>query len=160
SAGRRSEGLMRQCSRVLWVAACALGCGSQATWAQDLEGVVAGMRICASEGNDASRLACYDRQFRHGTVAQADPKAGSPPTSPRPAAHTPEQRFGLSPQLERAQQGAPAQPPQLARLTGRVTAVSYKLRGQAVMTLENGQVWEQADADSRADLQAGDSVTI
>jgi len=36
----------------------------------------------------------------------------------------------------------------------------YKLRGEAVVTLDNGQVWEQSDTDSRGRLQPGAAVSI
>lgn len=141
---------MRRCSRVVWMVGWGLGCWSPASWAQDLEAVVAGMRACAAEQDGARRLACYDSQFR---------SMAAPPASAS-ATLSPEQRFGLNPRLERTPQGADSQPPELAKLTSRIAAVSYKLRGQAVVTLENGQVWEQADTDTRADLQARDSITI
>src|SRR5262245_6706922 len=38
------------------------------------------------------------------------------------------------------------------KLTAQIAAVSYKVPGHAVVTLDNGQVWEQADADARVQL--------
>ena len=152
---------------LFWIAAfCGLGCAAPPAHADDLQAVVAGMRACAAEPDDARRLGCYDRQFRQGASAlgRADPAAApTVPPSPAPAAApilTPEQRFGLNAQLERQEHGTATQPSQLDKLTNRIAAVSYKLRGEAVVTLENGQVWEQAEMDSRVQLKAGDPVSI
>jgi hypothetical protein len=170
---------MRLYFRVLWVA-CGVSCWPVAAFAEDLPAVVANMRTCAAERDDAHRLACYDRQFRQGGLTPAFPDsaaaAGTPPAISPVSSHqsavsaasgagsvsalTPEQRFGMSPELERQQQGAASQPPQVDRLTGRIVAVSYKLHGEAVMTLGNGQVWEQADADSHVSVNTGDSISI
>jgi len=130
-----------------------------AAHAQDLQAVVTGMRACAAEQNDARRLVCYDKQFRQGalTPARADPatapdaassgssaapSAGPPAISAAPASLTPEQRFGLNAQLERKEHGTATQPPQLDKLSSRIAAVSYKLRGEAVVT-SNMLVMEQ-----------------
>jgi hypothetical protein len=169
--------------RILRVsAACALvgfACGTPPAYAQvqDLQAVVTGMRACAAEQDDARRLSCYDKQFRQGalTSSRADPatapdaassrsstapSAGPPAISAAPASLTPEQRFGLNAQLERKEHGTATQPPQLDKLRSRIAAVSYKLRGEAVVTLDNGQVWEQSDTDSRVPLQPGDAISI
>ena len=162
-----------------------LGCGAPPAYAHDLQAVVTGMRACAAEQDDARRLSCYDKQFRQGalTPARADPPAmpgaapgatpnampgaapaaasvGSSAAASAPPSLTPEQRFGLNAQLERKEHGTATQPSQLDKLTNRIAAVSYKLRGEAVVTLDNGQVWEQAEMDSRVQLKAGDPVSI
>jgi hypothetical protein len=159
-------------------AACGLvwlGCEARPAYAQDLQAVVTGMRACAAEQDDARRLSCYDRQFKQGaltsaradpaTPARADPSAApgaaaAGPSAAAPPALTPEQRFGLNAQLERKEHGTATQPSQLDKLGSRIAAVSYKLRGEAVVTLDNGQVWEQAEVDSPVTLKAGDPVSI
>jgi hypothetical protein len=167
-----------KCKGLLLAAVCAaVECTAAATAATeppDLQAVVASMRACAAEQDDARRLACYDTQFKQSgmTPARAGrPPAAAPLAAPSAAAAplaaaappptlTPEQRFGLNPQLERKERGAAAVTTELDKLTSRIAAVSHKVRGEAVVTLENGQVWEQADADSRVVVKEGDAVSI
>jgi hypothetical protein len=151
-----------------------LGCGTPPAYSQELQAVVTGMRACAAEQDDARRLNCYDKQFRQGGLIPARADSAAAPTNPPPAvasagspspgtappALTPEQRFGLNAQLERQEHGTATEPSQLDKLSSRIAAVSYKLRGEAVVTLDNGQVWEQADTDSRVPLQPGDAVSL
>jgi hypothetical protein len=119
------------------------GCVPLAT-AQD---VLANIRQCAAEPDDARRLACYDRQFR---VLSTNP-------APSDAA-TAEQRFGMNGQVER--NDPTAQSSKLDKLTDRVTAVQHKPRGEAVFKLESGQVWEEADGETPIELKVGETVTI
>jgi hypothetical protein len=107
--------------------------------------VLADARACATERDDARRLACYDAQLR-------------PPS----AGHSADNTFGMTPPLERKQHPESSAAKSIDKLTGRVVSVSHKLRGEAVFDLDNGQVWEQADAESgsRFQLNPGDSVTI
>lgn len=118
------------------------GCVPLAT-AQDL---LANIRQCAVEPDDARRLACYDRQFR---VLSANSQS-----QPQPA----EQRFGMNGQVER--NDPTVQSPKLDKLTDRVTAVQHKPRGEAVFKLESGQVWEEADGETPIELKVGETVTI
>ena len=154
---------MRLRSRVLWIAACGLWCGTPSTYAQDaMEDVVANMRACAAEPEDARRLSCYDKQFRQSAVPTSRPDPAVAPNVPAPPERvlTAEERFGLSADLARREHGTTGQPAQLDRLSGRVVAVSYRLRGEAVVTLDNGQVWEQAEVQLRVPLKPGDLVSI
>lgn len=98
------------------------------------------IRACAAEADDARRLACYDRQFRALAAAAA------------------EQRFGMNGQVERNDPTAQTLKPD--KLTGRITAVRHKPRGEAVFKLENNQVWEEADGETPIELKVGDTVTI
>ncbi len=52
------------------------------------------------------------------------------------------------------------QPKQLDKLTGRISGVTYKRPEQARLTLDNGQIWEQAEPEAHLALEAGDTVTI
>ena len=128
------------------------GHGALAT-AQDM---IANMRECATQQDDARRLACYDKQFRLGANPPSQPKTA---TEPAPVdAATADQRFGMNGQVERNNPGA--QPPKLDKLTSRVAAVSHRPRGEAVFKLENGQVWEEAEGETPIELKVGDTVTI
>lgn len=92
---------------------------------------------CAIVTSDSERLACYDRTFGH------------PANVPRPAPTAP----GPS-TAESATRGM------IENIESTVTAVSRRRTGEFVYTLANGQVWEQADADSAGWLRDGAAVTI
>jgi hypothetical protein len=65
----------------------------------------------------------------------------------------------MNEELARKLHGAAA-PPHLDKLQARVVAVSYKLRGEPVVRLENGQVWEGLEGSRHIELKVGDVVTI
>jgi hypothetical protein len=119
-----------------------------------MQDAIANMRACAAEQDDARRLSCYDKEFRQSTASPGRPDPAVP------KALSAEERFGLNAEVERREGGAAAQPPQLDKLSNRITAVTYKLRGEAVITLDNGQVWEQAEAQTHVLLKPGDQVSI
>ena len=56
-------------------------------------------------------------------------------------------------------QGTPP-PPHLEKLSGRIAAVAYKPHGEAIVSLEGGQVWEEVEAEPHLPLHPGDTVTI
>ena len=87
------------------------------------------------------------------------PTSGSPPASAGQSAAAEVDAFGMTTQIQRQQTGASA-PPRLDKLIARITAVSYKPRGEFVVTLDNGQVWEEAETTSHLPLRAGDDITI
>jgi hypothetical protein len=125
--------------------------------------VVAAMRACANEQDDSRRLACYDRSV--GRIPVEPPHSAASKPQPPPVAAGPEaaalaeQQFGMNPQLARQQAGAQAAPV-LKELHARVVALSRKRRGEPIVTLENGQVWEAADGEVMDRLKVGDVVTI
>jgi hypothetical protein len=101
------------------------------------------LRACMSEQSDASRLVCYDKEMGRGAKGQpAD--------------------LGLTPQLMRQKQaeaGIKAPPPKTQALAAKVTQISDRGDGRLVVTLDNGQVWEQQEHSS-VSLQVGDAVTV
>jgi hypothetical protein len=81
-----------------------------------------------------------------------------PVTSPSASApDSPEDRFGANAKTKRNQG---PQPVELDKLDGRIVAVSYRPRGESVVTLENGQIWEEAEVESHLPLRPGESITI
>lgn len=64
----------------------------------------------------------------------------------------------MSPQVARQQGQAPPEKPR--KLVAHVVSVTRQLRGEAVVTLDNGQVWQAAQGDSVLELKPGDTVTI
>jgi len=125
--------------------------------------VVAGMRACANEQDDSRRLACYDRSVGRNPVEPPHSAASKPKPPPVPAGPEAvalaEQQFGMNPQLAQQQAGAQAVP-RLKELHARVVAVSRKPRGEPIVKLENGQVWQAADGEVTDRFTIGNVVTI
>lgn len=86
---------------------------------------------CRDMIDDASRLVCYDGLF------------GDPHTPPDGAAG--ERR---------------AQAKKSFSFTATVTGLEKRRDGKFVATFDNGQVWEQTELNSRADVRVGDSVSV
>lgn len=95
---------------------------------------------------------------------------GSPPPGARPAmgnapvapALSPEQKLGLSAEGVRkleAKQGIPS-PPEVKGLTAHIASVSHGASGRMVLTLDNGQVWRQAETRPAFEAHPGDVATI
>jgi hypothetical protein len=67
--------------------------------------------------------------------------------------------FGMTPQIQHKENhGTP--PPRLDKLAAHITAASQNPAGEFVVTLDNGQVWEEAEATSHLPLRSGDNITI
>ena len=153
-------------------------------WAQALP---ASVIACADEPDAAKRLSCYDREVARLRPATRDTtataaSAGAPatgsagtgsattapatPATPRvsggPASASSAaavDSFGMTGELQRKEGGAPPAP-KLDKLTAHITGVSYKPYGQAIVTLENGQVWEEAETGMHLPLRSGDVASI
>jgi hypothetical protein len=95
---------------------------------------------CMNEHDPTQRLACYDREVPRAVGAKGE-------------------AFGMTAQIQR-KENAGAPPPPLDKLTAHITAVSQKPQGEFVVTLDNGQVWEETEATSHLPLRAGDDITI
>lgn len=113
---------------------------------------------CVGIDDDRARLACYDEAFGRmapvGATARAATVAGAAPT-PSAVPERPEKDFGLS-----AEQRAPnREPKELVATVANVQAHSHI--GRWIVTLDNGQVWEQRETTSEARRpRPGDTVTI
>ena len=121
------------------------------TWAQALP---ASVIACADEPDAAKRLSCYDREVTRLRTAASSTAAGVSSASSASAVDS----FGMTGKLQR-QEGAAA-PAKLDRLTARITEVSLKPYGEAIVTLENRQVWEEAESGMHLPLRPGDVATI
>jgi hypothetical protein len=104
---------------------------------------LARLHVCVQEQNDAERLACYDKEMGRARPGQpAD--------------------FGLTPELMHKKQveaGIPPPPPSSQPLSAKVTRIAARPAGRSLVTLDNGQVWEEQE-DVDLDLKVGDAVTI
>jgi hypothetical protein len=124
---------------VRWVIAAALLCGHGAALGGDP--VIDRMRACASEADEAKRLACYDREIGRSKSAQNDD-------------------LGVTGELLRKKQKQAGITPAPAEdMTGKVVAISGRGFGKFVVTLDNGQVWAQQEEPDFT-LQPDDVITI
>ena len=161
-------------SRVLLIVGLATACSTFAAYAQTADEVIGNMRRCASEQDDARRLSCYDREFRRTSAALGAPAHAAPGVAAPGVAATgattsgaavpglagPAQPVPSGGQSASLSAGSSNQPAEINKLTGRVVAISRKPQGQAIITLDNGQVWEQTDADGQAIPKSGDQISI
>jgi hypothetical protein len=132
---------------------------------------------CVAIDDDRARLACYDEVSGRSAAVRSNlpaAAAGAPvaaaaeaaptaaaataplarPPAPSPGEAT--QNFGLSAEKVLGPQGVPTE------IKARVTAVqANEITGRAVVTLDNGQVWQQVEATKAPKRpRAGDEVMI
>jgi len=113
---------------------------------------------CGAIADDPARLACYDAAF--GRAATKSMGTGLPAASEADAAAQAKKEFGLSESDKRALDPARAGPTRPDSIAAKVAAVSKRPTGEWVVTLEDGQVWAQAESDTRAMIRVGDEVTV
>jgi hypothetical protein len=141
------------------------------------------LRACMQETDAARRLACFDRESalltaesaqvaRQIDPAPARPAATAPaPTAPvvsaaGPAAaaattQLPEDKFGYRGNMARADHDQKrAEEQQSDQLTAKITELATLARGELLLTLDNGQMWQQKTADRALRVKVGDQVTI
>jgi len=99
------------------------------------------LAACTAMTDEAARLSCFD-----GAAGALKPPVvvAEPPAAESVAASEPEPE----PEPE------PAPPPEPAE------APADPLRGEHVVTLDNGQVWTEKEAESYFRVKVGDTVTI
>jgi hypothetical protein len=142
-----------------------------------------------AETDSARRLACFDRESARLTqesapvARQADPPAPaaqaatSPPATSAPAAaataattapaaaaaaQSAQDKFGYRGQIARADidKKEAAEREGAEQLTAKVTELATLPHGELVLTLDNGQVWQQKPGDRAMRIKVGDEVTI
>lgn len=96
---------------------------------------------CVSIGDDRARLACYDEAHAR-KAAPVDATVA----------------FGLTEQREREREDAAEE--SVAQISAKVEQVRVKPRDALVLTLDNGQVWQQTSNFGSLTLRAGDGVRI
>ncbi len=69
-------------------------------------------------------------------------------------------RFGLTPEMQHQREVQGKAPTPLHEITAHVTSVHYLPRGELVVSLDNGQTWQQAEYDGDVDMSAGETVII
>ena len=118
----------------------------------------AAFMACAAERDDARRLACFDAAVA-ATKAQPAPPAGSAAVAAAPVLSK-EEKFGLRGELKEEKAKQAPELMELESVTGKVTKLAAKPHGQLIVTLDNGQVWYEIQANTGLRVKVGDQVTI
>lgn len=160
-----------------WVLIGAGYCG----FAAAAEALPPSLRACMKETDGARRLACFDRESALLAGDGVPPAQQVDPAPARPAATAPaapvaapaaaataaatdqsaQDRFGYRGNMARAElDKKKAEEPQTDQLIAKVTDLVMLAHGQLLLTLDNGQMWQQKTADRALRLKAGDQVTI
>jgi len=99
------------------------------------------LRRCAKESDPAQRLACFDAIVSTLPQVEAD-------------------RFGMTADIERKREPVAVQQAKAQVLTGRISALRQALHGERIFTLDNRQVWIEAEARPNIQFAAGEEVHI
>jgi hypothetical protein len=140
------------------------------------------LRACMKESDATRRLACFDRESavlagesapvahqveqappRPAATAPAAPAASAAATAGAAAAttQTATDKFGYRGNIARADLDKKKEWEQGSEeLKAKVAEVSTLPNGGLVLTLDNGQVWQQKTADRGMRIKVGDPVTI
>lgn len=118
---------------------------------------------CVSIEDSAARLACYDRAFGRSSETGAAAPAiaeGTAAAVSTDAARAVDE-FGLSDAAKRKRDPEKAKETMPESISSTVTRVAFRPTGEVVVTLENEQVWEQAEiVTTKPRVKVGDAVTI
>lgn len=99
------------------------------------------LRRCAKEGDPAQRLACFDAIVSTLPQVEAD-------------------RFGMTADIERKREPAAVRQAKAEVLTGKISALRQAPHGERIFTLDNRQVWIEAEARPSIQFAAGEEVHI
>jgi len=116
------------------------------------------LRACANETDDAARLACFDKAAKADVppapvAVEAAPRAPAEPAAAEAvpsAAPDPVAEFGKEADRE----------DEIREISAKVVEVSKRTRGEYVVTLDNGQVWTEKNAEPYLRIKVGDTVRI
>jgi len=100
-----------------------------------------GVRQCASETDQAKRLACFDALAASLPKVQAD-------------------QFGLTADIARKRDPVGERQAAEAVLPGKIVALGQSRDGKFIFTLDNKQVWIQAEMKTTIEFEVGDDVHI
>ena len=150
---------------IMSIAACASVAAAQAP---------SDVARCTAIDSNTERLACYDKLFPRPEKKSPEGQPGASRSSATPdapaaaATATAESAaaqsqagiddFGLD--GRRPGEQHPAEPKGPDQIEARVTQVTAQPRGEAVLTLDNGQVWQQQEYDWHLAFEPGDEVII
>jgi hypothetical protein len=100
-----------------------------------------GVRRCARESDQTQRLACFD------ALASSLPKIEA-------------DQFGMTADVAHQRNPGVSRPQQSEALTGKIVALREGAQGQLIFTLDNGQVWAQAESRPGIRFAVGDAVRL
>jgi len=100
-----------------------------------------GMRRCATQTDQAQRLACFDALVATLPQVEAD-------------------RFGLTVDIARQRDPEAVRREEQAVLPGKIAALRQGPRGEYIFTLDNRQVWMQVQVEPNKTFAVGESVHI
>jgi hypothetical protein len=99
------------------------------------------LRRCARESDPAQRLACFDAIVSTLPQVEAD-------------------RFGMTADIERRRDPLAVQQAKDEVLSGKISGLSQTPQGEWIFTLDNRQVWLQAEASANIQFAVGEDVHI
>jgi hypothetical protein len=105
-----------------------------------IEPLADGLRRCSLETDAGKRLACFD------ALASALPKIQS-------------DQFGMTADIARKRDPVAVRS-ENESLSGKIAALVEAPRGEYIFTLDNGQMWIQAEQRSNIHFEVGESVQI
>ena len=100
-----------------------------------------GLRHCAAETDQGKRLACFDALAASVPKVEAD-------------------QFGLTADIAQKRDPVAVQKTVAAVLPGKIVALRQGARGELIFTLDNRQVWDQAQAEPNKEFKIGEDVHI
>ena len=106
-----------------------------------IEPVADGLRRCSLESDAGKRLACFD------ALASALPKIRS-------------DQFGMTVDIARKRDPVAVSKSENESLSGKIAALVEAPRGEYIFTLDNGQMWIQAEQRSNIRFEVGEAVQI
>ena len=110
-----------------------------------------GSHPCAAIRDPGQRLACFDEAF---PAPKQAPSAATPATQAPVDPDAQAREFGKRKVVEEKKE------PELDQVSSSVVNLEVQRDGRFVATLENGQVWSQAETQSKARDDRGDVVTV
>jgi hypothetical protein len=99
------------------------------------------LRRCARESDPAQRLACFDAIVRTLPQVEAD-------------------RFGITADIKHQRDPAAVEQANHEVLSGKISGLRQAPHGEWIFTLDNQQVWVQAEARPNIQFAVGEAVHI
>ena len=100
-----------------------------------------GLRRCAKEHDQTKRLTCFDALASSLPQIQAD-------------------RIGLTADIKRQRDPVAVEEAKHEVISGKIVGVQQAPRGEWIFTLDNQQVWKQAEAKASIQFAVGEAVHI
>jgi hypothetical protein len=107
------------------------------------------LKPCLAMRRDSERLACFDRAAAAIEAGQADAAATSP-----------ESLFGSNAEVAQTSGKSDSKRDELKQISGSAAYTHRTDEGMIVLTLDNGQVWRQQDANVTLTIEPGDAVNV